>query len=67
MLIVGSAAALTAIAVFLAWVCIQRLRARWRLRQAEKRAAKCRASSCRVTGLWPEFCSAFRRKMAAAR
>jgi hypothetical protein len=36
MLIVGSAAALTAIAVFLAWVCIQRLQARWRLRQAEK-------------------------------
>jgi hypothetical protein len=39
MLIVGSAAALTAIAVFLGWVFIQRLRARWRLRQTEKRAA----------------------------
>ena len=39
MLIVGSSAALTAIAVFLAWVCIQHLRARWRMRQAEKRAA----------------------------
>jgi len=39
MLIVGSAAALTAIAVFLGWVFIQRLRARWRLRQAKKRAA----------------------------
>ncbi|HEX2380362.1 MAG TPA: hypothetical protein VHI74_06465 [Methyloceanibacter sp.] len=39
MLIVGSAAALTAIALFLAWVCIQHMRARWRMRQAEKRAA----------------------------
>jgi hypothetical protein len=39
MLIVGSAAALTAIAVFLGWVFIQRLRACGRLRQAEKRAA----------------------------
>jgi hypothetical protein len=39
MLIVGSAAALTAIAVFVGWVFIERLRARWRLRQAEKRAA----------------------------
>lgn len=39
MLIVGSAAALTAIAVFLAWVCIQHMRARWRMRQAEKGAA----------------------------
>jgi hypothetical protein len=39
MLIVGSAAALTAIVVFLAWVCIQHMRARWRMRQAEKRAA----------------------------
>jgi hypothetical protein len=39
MLIVGSAAALTAITAFLAWVFIQRLRARWRVRQARKRAA----------------------------
>ena len=39
MLIVGSAAALTAIALFLAWVCIQHIRARWRMRQAEKRPA----------------------------
>ena len=39
MLIVGSAAALTAIAVFVGGVFIQRLRARRRLRQAEKRAA----------------------------
>jgi len=39
MLIVGSAAALTAIAVFLVWMFIQSLRARRRRRQAEKRAA----------------------------
>jgi hypothetical protein len=39
MLIVGSAAALTAIAVFAGWVFIQHLRARWRLLQAKKRAA----------------------------
>jgi hypothetical protein len=42
MLIVGSAAALTAIAVFLAWVCIQHMRARWRMRQAEKKRAASR-------------------------
>jgi len=40
MLIVGSAAALTAIAVFLGWVFIQRLRARWRLRQAKNAASR---------------------------
>jgi hypothetical protein len=39
MLIVGSAAALTAIAVFLGWMFIQRLRVRWRMRRAERRAA----------------------------
>jgi hypothetical protein len=40
MIIVGSAAALIAIAVFVAWVSIQHLRARWRLRQAKRRAAE---------------------------
>jgi len=39
MLIVGSAAALTAITVFLAWMFIQRLRVRWRMRRAERRVA----------------------------
>jgi len=37
MLIVGSAAALTAITVFLAWTFIQRLRVRWRMRRAASR------------------------------
>jgi uncharacterized membrane protein len=40
MLIVGSAAGLTAIAVFFAWGLFQQWRARRRWRQAEKRAAQ---------------------------
>jgi hypothetical protein len=40
MLIVGSAAGLTAIAVFFAWGFLQQWRARKRWRQAEKRAAQ---------------------------
>jgi hypothetical protein len=44
MLIVGSAAALTAITAFLAWVFIQRLRARWRVRQGPETSGKSRTA-----------------------
>lgn len=39
MLIVGGAAALTAISVYIAWLLIQNLRIRWRRRKAQKRHA----------------------------
>jgi threonine/homoserine/homoserine lactone efflux protein len=39
MLIVGGGAALAAIAVYLIWLSLRSLRASWRARQAERRAA----------------------------
>jgi hypothetical protein len=39
MLIVGGGAALVAITIWLGWVAVNALRASWRARQAEKRAA----------------------------
>ena len=39
MLIVGGSAALVAITAYLAWLGVKSLRASWRARQAEKRAA----------------------------
>ena len=39
MLIVGGSAALTAIAVYLAWIGVKSLRASWRARAKERREA----------------------------
>ena len=39
MLIVGGGAALTVIAAYFAWLGVKSLRAAWRARQAEQRAA----------------------------